>query len=111
MKDLIRQFCDERNWDRRHNAKELAIAISTEANELLTHFRFVDPKDLDAMFDDPKKREDITDEMADVLFPLLRLAQLYGVDMTTEFRRKMEKNKAKYPAEKAKGKNIRHTEL
>ncbi len=97
LKDLVRQFCDERDWDRRHNAKELAIAISTEANELLTHFRFVTEERLDELFTDPKKREEVTDEMADVLFPLLRLAQLYGVDMATEFRRKMEKNRKKYP--------------
>lgn len=100
MKDEIQQFCEERDWCKRHDAKELAIAISTEANELLTHFRFVHKDDLDDFFTDEEKREKVTDEMVDVLFSLLRLAQLYGVDMATEFKRKMNKNREKYPIDK-----------
>lgn len=111
LKDEIQQFCEERDWDQFHDAKELAIAISTEANELLTHFRFKNKEDLDHFFTDEEKREKVTDEMIDVLFPLLRLAQLYNVDMATEFKRKMNKNREKYPIEKAKGQNKKYTEL
>jgi len=111
LKEAVKQFCDERDWDQYHNAKDLAIAVSTEASELLTLFRFKSPEEIDEMFSTPSKREAITDEMADVLLPLLRLAMRYDVDLATEFHRKMGKNRTKYPIEKAKGQNRKYTEF
>ena len=111
LKDQVKKFCDDRDWDKHHDAKELAIAISTEANELLTHFRFLKEAEIEDMFNDPIKREAITDEMADVLFPLLRLAQVYDIDLATEFQRKFKKNELNYPLEKSKGSKKHHSEL
>jgi NTP pyrophosphatase (non-canonical NTP hydrolase) len=111
LKDAVRLFCEAREWDRYHDAKELAIGISTEAAELLEHFRFKSREEIEAFFRDAKKREEIEEEMADVLYFLLRMAQRYDVDLTKALGRKLEKNEQRYPVEKAKGRNTKYTEL
>ena len=111
LKDAVRRFCEARDWDQYHDAKDLAIGVSTEAAELLEHFRFKSKEEIKAFFEDAKKREDIEDEMADVLFFLLRMAQRYDIDLAKALERKIEKNGQKYPVEKAKGKNHKYTEL
>ena len=95
LKDHIQTFCDDRNWNQHHNAKDLAIGISTEAGELLDLFRFKNDEQSKDLF--TNNREAITDEMSDVLFFLLRLAQRNNIDITTELLRKIEKSAKKYP--------------
>ena len=97
LKQKVKKFCDERNWDRYHNAKDLAIGIITEASELLEQFRFKPEKEVETMFRDPRKREMICDELADILHTILRFAQKYEIDLATELARKMKKNVKKYP--------------
>ncbi len=111
LKEKVKKFCDDRDWNKYHNAKDLAIGIITESSELLEHFRFKDEKEVEAMFADAKKRQEITEEMADVLYFLIRLAQKYDIDMVTEFDKKMKKNEDKYPIEKCKGLNKKYNEL
>lgn len=111
IKDFVKKYCEDRDWDQFHNAKELAIALSIEASELLEIFRFKSLKEVEEMFKDPKKKEEISDEMADVLYFLSRLAQKYDIDLSEAFERKMIKSAKKYPIEKAKGNNKKYTEL
>ena len=110
LKEKVKKFCDDRDWDQYHNAKELAIAIVTEASELLEHFRFKSEDQVEDMFKDEFKRKELTEEMADVLYFLVRLAQRYEVDLTTELNEKIKKNAEKYPVEKVKGLNKKYTE-
>jgi len=110
LKEKIRKFCEERDWDKYHNAKELAIGIVTEASELLDHFRFKSEKEVDELFQRESKRDEISEEMADVLYFVLRLAQRYNIDLTTELNKKLQKNEQKYPVEKVKGSNKKYTE-
>jgi len=110
LKEKIKKFCGERDWDQYHNAKELAIGVVTEASELLEHFRFKSEKEIEEMFKN-SKREQISEELADTLYFILRLAQKYNIDLTTELYKKMEKNHKKYPVEKVKGSNKKYTEL
>ncbi len=110
LKEKVKTFCDERDWDQYHNAKDLTIGIITEVSELLEHFRFKSEKEVESMFHDLKKRKEITEEMADVFYFLLRLAQRYNIDLTTEFDNKMKKNEQKYPVETVKGLNKKYTE-
>jgi NTP pyrophosphatase (non-canonical NTP hydrolase) len=63
------------------------------------------------MFETTGQREKICGELADVLFAVLRFAQLYGIDLTEEFCRKMKENELKYPVEKARGSNKKYDEL
>ncbi len=110
FKDKIKAFCEARDWDQFHNAKELAIALSIEASELLEIFRWKNDEEVVELFKNKKKKEDIEDEMADILYFLVRLAQRYNIDLTEAFDKKMEKNEKKYPVEKAKGSNKKYTE-
>ena len=111
IKELVRNFCEERDWEQYHNAKDLAIGIITEASELLEHFRFKSEKEVDDMFRMDSKRGDISEEMADVLYFLIRLAQRYDIDLTTALINKIKKNEEKYPIESSKGSNKKYTEF
>ena len=111
LKEKIKKFCDDRDWDKYHNAKDLAIGIITEASELLEHFRFKSEKEVEEMFKNSPKRQEICDEMADVFYFLLRLAQRYDIDLVTELDKKLKKNAEKYPVNKAKGKNMKYNEF
>jgi len=110
LKEEIRKFCELRDWEQYHNAKELTIGIVTEASELLQHFRFKSEDQVDAMFQNKSKRQELTEEMADVLYFLIRLAQRYNVDLSTELENKMKKNVERYPVEKVKGSNKKYSE-
>lgn len=111
LKDQIKKFCEARDWDQYHQAKELAIGVITEASELLEHFRFKSEQEIDEMFKSMEKREKITEEMTDVLYFLLRMAQKYEVDLTTELKKKLEYNEKRYPIERFKGSNKKYNEL
>jgi NTP pyrophosphatase (non-canonical NTP hydrolase) len=111
IKNYVKKYCEDRDWDQFHSPKELAIGLITEASEVLEHFRFKSNEEMESFFEDSKKREDIEDEMADVLYFLCRLAQKYNVDLSESFKRKMIKSEKKYPIEKAKGNNKKYTEL
>lgn len=110
LKEIVKKFCDNRDWDQFHNPKDLTIGISTEANELLSLFRFKSQEDMEEMFKNLKKREDIEDETADVFFFLLRFAQMNNIDLSEVLKRKIEKNNKKYSVEKFKGSNKKYSE-
>ena len=74
MQEMVKQFCEERDWSQFHNPKDLAIGISTEANELLDMFRFKSEEQMKAMMETPAKKEAIADELADTLYFILRFA-------------------------------------
>ena len=110
LKEKVRAFCEDRDWDQFHNAKELAIGIVTEASELLEHFRFKSEEQVNEMFKNESKKQELTEEMADVLYFLVRLAQMYDIDLTTELDSKIKKNNEKYPIDKVKGCNKKYSE-
>ena len=111
LKEIVRKFCEERDWDQFHGAKELAVALIIESAELLERFRFKSEKEIEELFENQEKREKISEEMADVLYFLLRLAQKYNIDLTTELKKKMASNEKRYPVEKFKGSNKKYSEL
>ncbi|MBI2139906.1 nucleotide pyrophosphohydrolase [Candidatus Woesearchaeota archaeon] len=110
LKEKVRKFCKERDWDQFHNAKELAIGIVTEGSELLQHFRFKSEKEVDRLFNSDK-RKDISEELADLLFFVLRLAQRYSIDLSIELEEKLKKSAEKYPIGRAKGSNKKYSEF
>ncbi|MEW6501606.1 MAG: nucleotide pyrophosphohydrolase [Thermodesulfobacteriota bacterium] len=111
LSDVVRQFCEARDWDQFHSPKDLAIGVITEAAELLEHFRFQSDEQALALLDDSKIKEEIEDELADVFFFLLRFSQRFDIDLSMALQRKIEKSERKYPVEKAKGKNTKYTNL
>jgi len=100
LKDLVKRFCEERNWNKFHNPKDLAIGMSTEANELLDLFLFKSDEEVKQMVNTPEKRAAIGSQLADILFFVLRFAQMNNFDLSDELARKMEKNKERYPVNK-----------
>lgn len=110
LKELVKRFCEEREWDQYHDPKELSIGISTEAAELLDIFRFKTKKQMDAMMKDEQKRAMIGEELADVLYFTLRFGQMNGFDLSDELVRKIVKNEEKYPVGKARGSNKKYNE-
>lgn len=109
LKDKVRKFCEDRQWDQYHNAKDLAIGIITEAAELLDHFRFKSEGEIDNLFN--SKRQEIAEELADIFYFVLRLSQKYNIDLSSELLKKLEKNELKYPINKSKGSNKKYTEF
>lgn len=108
---LVQKFCEARDWDQFHGPKDLAIGVITEASELLEHFRFLSEDQATALFNNPQHKGEIEDELADVLFFLLRFSQRFDVDLAQSLIRKIEKSEKKYPVDKAKGSNKKYTKL
>ncbi|MFB6199771.1 MAG: nucleotide pyrophosphohydrolase [Candidatus Nanohaloarchaea archaeon] len=111
MKQDIEEFCRERNWDQFHNAKEISIGISTEAAELLEHFRFKSEEQIKQKLNEEDSRQEIKEELADIQYFLLRFSQMYNIDLVEAMEDKMKKNRDKYPVEKAKDSNKKYDEF
>ncbi len=107
---MIKDFCEARDWDQFHTAKDLAIGISTEANELLDLFRFKSEKEILKKLKDKKYKEKVEQELADVFFFVLRFSQMNNINLSKSLSAKMELNNKKYPVEKAKGSNKKYNE-
>ncbi|WP_050461874.1 nucleotide pyrophosphohydrolase [Herbaspirillum autotrophicum] len=108
LRDVMRQFADERDWNQFHTPKNLAMALSVEASELLEHYQWLRSGE-DAELDD-RQRTGIRHELADVLLYLVRLADKSGVDLYRAALEKMELNRLKYPVGLAHGSARKYTE-
>lgn len=111
LKQMVRKFSEERDWDQFHNPKDLAIGIVTEASELLEMFRFKTQAEVDALFNQQSSAKRMRDELADVFYFALRLAQKYDIDVSSSLEEKIKENSKKYPVERAKGSNKKYTEF
>lgn len=107
--DAVNAFRDERDWRQFHDPKELAVALSIEAVEVLELFRYKSKKESIAFAQ--THLEDVADELADVLYHVLALADDLQIDLGEAMHAKLTKTALKYPIEKAKGKAIKYTEL
>lgn len=99
--DQLRGFMNEREWQRFHDPKNLAMAIASEAGELCALYRWIPNSEADEF--SRNTPEPIADEVADVLILSLLLADRIGLDVPAAIRQKLEKNRANYPLESAKG--------
>lgn len=111
LKNDVRLFAEQRDWGQFHTPKNLAIGMATEASELLELYRFKSEDEIQDLMNDEAKRQEMKDEVADVLWFVLRFAQMYDIDLASAFKTKLEKNRDKYPVEAAKGSNKKYTEL
>ena len=92
LKEVVKAFCEERDWDQYHNAKDISIGIITEASELLEHFRFKSEDEIEEMLNNTEKRMGISEEMADIFYFLLLFSNKYDFDLSNEFSNKMQTN-------------------
>ena len=109
LRERLRTFAAARDWDQFHSPKNLSMALSAEAGELLEVFQWLTEEQSRAL--DPKVKAAVSDEIADVLLYLVRLGDKVGIDPVAEARRKLVENEKKYPADKARGSNKKYTEL
>lgn len=105
----IRQFCVDRDWDQFHNPKDLSISLSLEAAEVLEHFQWKNAEEISRHILD--KKLEVGEELADVFYWVLLLANKLDIDLLEAFQAKMKKNEAKYPVEKSKSNHKKYTEL
>jgi len=108
IREIMRQFVSERDWDQFHTPKNLATALSVEASELLEPFQWLVSGDKSEL--DEAKLTAIRHEMADVLVYLVRLADKLDVDLFQAVQEKMVLNRAKYPADKVRGDSRKYSE-
>lgn len=101
LRDIMRQFVAERDWDQFHTPKNLATALTVEAAELLEHFQWRQSGSAAEL--GPDKLVAVRHEMADVLSYLVRLADKLDVDLFAAVEEKMVLNRAKYPADQVRG--------
>lgn len=109
LQDQVIQFRDERDWKQFHNPKDSAISLSLEAAEVLEHFQWKNEKEIEIYL--AEKKEDVGDELADVLYWLLLMSKDFDIDLGEAFVKKMDKTAQKYPIEKARGRHTKYTEL
>lgn len=105
------RFVKEREWDQFHSVKNLAMALSVEASELLEIFQWMKEEDSNNVATDSKTFTKIEEEVADIFIYLLRIVNKTGIDLEQAVYRKMKKNEEKYPVEKAKGNAKKYNEL
>ena len=104
--ELFRQFRDERDWRQFHTPKDVALSISLEAAELLELFQWSGEA-----LDVPERREQMAQELADVLFYCVAFADATGIDIPEAMARKMVLNRQKYPVDKARGSAAKYDQL
>jgi NTP pyrophosphatase (non-canonical NTP hydrolase) len=109
LQEMVVQFRDERNWKQFHNPKDLAISLVLEATEFLEHFQWKTEEEIKQHL--KTKKDDVAEELADVLYWVLLIANDLDIPINDTFVKKMIKNQAKYPINKAKGKHTKYTEL
>jgi dCTP diphosphatase len=106
---LVRAFADNRDWQQFHTARNLVLALVGETGELAAEFQWISDDNIVSALQDADKREAVGSELADVFIYLLRLADVTGVDLAEELKKKIEINENRYPVDKAKGSAAKYT--
>jgi len=112
IKDLTQKllkFRDDRDWKKFHNPKDMALSLGLEAAEVMEHFQWKTLPEIEKYLKTAK--EDVGDELADVLNWILLMSHDFGIDIVAAMDRKIKKNELKYPVAKAKGKALKYNKL
>ena len=109
LRDQLRTFAAERDWDQFHSPKNLAAALAVEASELLEHFQWLTEAQSQQL--PPETLGEVRAEVADVLLYLIRISDKLGIDLVEAAKAKILLNAEKYPVEKARGSSKKYTAL
>lgn len=101
----LKRFADERDWEQFHSPKNLAMALSVEVAELAEHFQWLTQQQ--SLKLTPGKKQEVGEELADVLIYLVRLADRLDIDLLSEADKKVQLNASKYPVDLSKGHSCR----
>jgi NTP pyrophosphatase (non-canonical NTP hydrolase) len=107
LRQIIRQFVEERDWRQFHAPKNISMALAVEAAELMEHFQWIDADASRRLTEDEAKLAAVGEELADVIGYSLALANELGIDVADAIRAKMVKNRQKYPADEFRGRYSR----
>jgi NTP pyrophosphatase (non-canonical NTP hydrolase) len=111
LQDKLRSFCRDREWEKFHTPKNLAVALSVEASELLEIYQWLSEDESKNLLDNPDKRNSVQEEVADIFLYLLRFCDVNKIDPFKAIEDKVYKNAQKYPVEKSRGNATKYTEL
>jgi NTP pyrophosphatase (non-canonical NTP hydrolase) len=103
LREKVDAFVRERRWHQFHTPKNLAMSLAIEAAELMEHFQWFTPEQSLAVAENPEKKQQVGEEMADVFCYLMGMANRLEVDLSDAVERKLVKNARKYPAEEYRG--------
>ena len=108
LKQRLRQFAAERDWDQFHSPKNLSMALIAEAAELVEHFQWLTEEQSQTLA--PDKLAEVELELADIQLYLIRLADKLNVDLLAAVDKKLALNEQKYPADKVRGSSKKYSE-
>jgi len=108
LKFKLKEFAQVRDWEQFHSPKNLAMALSVEAAELLEHFQWMTEGQSSELA--PQRQAAVAFELADIFIFLLRISDQLNIDLMEVTKRKMEINDKRYPVEKVKGSSKKYNE-
>lgn len=104
LRELMRTFIRDREWEQFHSPKNLAMALVAEAGELMRHFLWMENAESRAIVGDAARMQEVADEIADTFGVCLALCNALDLELSDIFKNKMARNVVKYPADRARGK-------
>lgn len=111
LRERVSKFIEDRDWNKYHNPKDIAVSIVIEASELLELFQWVNNEELNIIIKKPDKHAKLKEELADVIIYCLSLANVLEIDISHAVVEKIERNEGKYPIEQVKGNYKKYTEI
>lgn len=109
LTELVIKFRDARNWKQFHNPKDSAMGLMLESAEVMEHFLWKNEVEMQKQV--KEKKEEIGDELADVLYWILLMSHDFKIDLSKAFIKKLAKSGKKYPIKKSRGKHTKYTDL
>ena len=109
LKNLLAAFSKERDWEQFHHPKDLGLALVCEVGELLEHFRYQTHDEIQAALSEPAVHTEVSHELADCLWLVLRLGSVCGVDLAAALEEKVKLAALKYPIDQAYGRSDKYT--
>ena len=103
LKNFVENFVKERDWSQFHSPKNISMALSIEASELMDIFKWDTERDSKVKMSEGKSRQEAIDELADIIIYAIAFANRNNIDISSAIEQKMEKNEKKYPVDKFKG--------
>jgi len=109
FQDILRKFCNERDWEQFHTPKDLTIALMGEVAEVMEYYYWKSHEEIEVYLNNEEIFDEFKNEVADVAIYLIQLANAVDIDLEEAILSKIEKNNKKYPVEKAKGRSDKYT--
>jgi dCTP diphosphatase len=108
LQQRLKKFAVDRNWEQFHSPKNIAMALSGEAGELIEHFQWLTEQQSYEL--DAEKKQEVALEMADIFIYLFRLAERLDINLVEKVSEKIEINEQRYPVEKVHGSSKKYNE-